>query len=54
MCLFGARVNNNDAIDGTAIYQQGGCIYINRFPDRLGADCGPEPVTDLGSVRDWL
>jgi len=24
---------------------------LSRSP---GADCGPEPVTDLGSVRDWL
>lgn|GEM_PF-6598401 len=43
MCLFGARVNNNDAIDGTAIYQQGGGIYINRFLDRLVRIVGPNP-----------
>lgn len=55
VCLFAPRVNNNDAIEGAAIYKEGGSgIYINRFPDRLGADCGPEPVTALGGVTDCL
>jgi len=63
-CLIATRLANNSAEDGAAIYRH--CrgsgsetcvstsgIYINAgWPDRLGAECGPETVASLlGSVE---
>lgn len=63
-CLIATRVANNSAEDGAAIYRNcngsngGTCEYaygtfINAgWPDRLGAECGPESVASLlGSVE---
>jgi predicted outer membrane repeat protein len=63
-CLFAPRVANNVAEDGAAVFYtlyppgsdagaSGSGIYINGgSPDRLGADCGPELVSDLGGTKD--
>jgi hypothetical protein len=56
VCMFSPRVDNNEANEGAAIYEEGsGGIYINdHFPDRLGPDCGPEPVSELGGIEECL
>ncbi len=52
VCLFLPDFDDNVAEDGAAIYQNEsfpGGIYINSgFPSRLGTECGPESVGDLG------
>jgi len=49
VCLFNPWIDGNNAVGGAAIYQKGGGIYINGgFPNRLGAECGPETVAALG------
>jgi predicted outer membrane repeat protein len=63
-CLFAPYIANNIAEDGAAVYYSfyvagsanyatDSGIYINGgSPSRLGADCGPELVADLGGSRD--
>jgi predicted outer membrane repeat protein len=63
-CLFGARFTDNVAEDGAALYMtfyiadgsgdhnQNGGIYINDSgPNRLGAECGPESIAQLGGIK---
>lgn len=59
VCLFAPRIKSNFAEDGAAIYYTSGTsdsgsgIYFNDgSPTRLGLDCGPESVADLGGTRD--
>ena len=58
-CLFAPRIKSNYAEDGAAIYYTSGTdnsgsgIYFNDgSPTRLGLDCGPDSVADLGGTRD--
>jgi hypothetical protein len=63
-CLFASRIADNTAEDGAAVYYtgfsvgsdsavSGSGIYINGgAPARLGADCGPVPVADLGGTTN--
>jgi len=58
-CLFAPRIKSNFAEDGAAIYYTSGTddsgsgIYFNDgSPTRLGFDCGPESIADLGGWRD--
>jgi hypothetical protein len=58
-CLFAPHIANNIGLDGAAIYYDignaatRGGIYVNGgSPSRLGTDCGPELVADLGGRKD--
>jgi hypothetical protein len=56
-CLFAPHIADNIAEDGAAVYDSANFtdsgIYINGgSPSRLGADCGPELVADLGGSKD--
>ncbi len=58
-CLFAPRIKSNYAEDDAAIYYTSGTdnsgsgIYFNDgSPTRLGLDCGPDSVADLGRTRD--
>jgi hypothetical protein len=63
-CLFALHMADNTAEDGAAIYHDSQVpnssnyatdagIYINGgSPSRLGSDCGPELVSDLGGTKD--
>ncbi|HSE13095.1 MAG TPA: hypothetical protein VLB69_10720, partial [Rudaea sp.] len=63
-CLFALHMADNIAENGAAIYYDAQLpgtaqyatdsgIYINGgSPSRLGADCGPELVSDLGGSKD--
>ncbi|HSJ42127.1 MAG TPA: hypothetical protein VK955_13895, partial [Xanthobacteraceae bacterium] len=58
-CLFAPYIASNIGLDGAAIYYTvgnaatSGGIYVNGgSPGRLGADCGPELVADLGGSKD--
>jgi predicted outer membrane repeat protein len=52
-CLFAPRIEGNTAEDGAAIYKyDSGGIYINNLiPARLGSECGPDLVSDLGGAK---
>jgi hypothetical protein len=64
VCLFAPHLADNVAEDGAALYYDASLpgstdaatsagIYINTgSPARLGADCGPELVSDLGGTKD--
>lgn len=52
VCLFAPDFDDNIAEDGAAIYKtDSGGIYVNDgIPARLGTDCGPESISDLGGA----
>lgn len=65
-CLYAPHLVNNIAEDGAALYRNefvsydtgsepsnrssGGGFYLNEVTAELGAECGPEPVADLGGT----
>ena len=57
-CLFASNLLDDIAEDGAAIYEDNGAasnsgVYVNGgAPARLGADCGPETIANLGGVAD--
>ena len=64
-CLFATRIEGNGAPDGAAFYkddfgkgssqpnEQDSGFFINGgSPARLGTECGPEPVANLGGSND--
>ena len=59
-CLFASSLVDDIAEDGAAIYEDNNGttdvgVYVNGgAPDRLGPECGPETVANLGGVKDCI